>query len=128
MVAAGPGGHDRNPVTEQERLVDIVGDEEHGLLVRAPDAGQLLLHDPAGLRIERAERLVHQQNRRIIGEDARDLQALAHAARKLAGMMVLEAFEPDQADILADNAPTLRPGDARACASRTRRSPRSSAS
>ena len=52
-----------------------------GLTPRQAD--ELLLHDDAGLRVERAERLVHQQHLGIEHIGARDGDALLHAARKL---------------------------------------------
>ena len=47
------------------------------------DAAELAVQLAAGDRIERAERLVHQQNRRIGRERARHADALALAARQL---------------------------------------------
>ena len=47
------------------------------------DAAELLLQLPARDRVERAERLVHQQDGRIDGERARDAHALALAAGEL---------------------------------------------
>ena len=44
---------------------------------------QLGLHGLARLRVERAERLVHQQHLGIDGERAGDADALLHAAGKL---------------------------------------------
>ena len=44
---------------------------------------QLVLQLGADQRIERRERLVHQQDRRLGGEGARQADALLHAARKL---------------------------------------------
>ena len=61
---------------------------------------QLGLHDLAGLRVERGERLVHQQDFRIDGERAGEIDALAHAAGELARVIVLEAFEPDELEQL----------------------------
>jgi hypothetical protein len=48
-----------------------VGDEQHGLAIPTPDRLQLLLQRLARLRIERAERFVHQQDLRIEREKAR---------------------------------------------------------
>ena len=39
-----------------------MGDEDHGFGAAPPDAQQLALHQPPGLGIERAERLVHQKD------------------------------------------------------------------
>ena len=52
----------------------------------------------AGVRIERAERLVHQQDARAVGQRARDRDALLHAAGQLLGIEVLVAREMHQRD------------------------------
>src|SRR6266571_721041 len=72
--------HDHDAIAQKYRLVDRMGDEHHGLLVLLPDVQQLLLQQELVLRIERRERLVHQQNFGIVGEGARDRHALAHTA------------------------------------------------
>ena len=56
----------------------------------APDAVQLVLQPLAGQRVERAERLVQQHDRRVVGQHAGDLAALLHAARQLVGRGVGE--------------------------------------
>ena len=61
---AGLRGHHHGAVAEQQRLLDRVGDVDHGLAGLLPDAHQFGLQDHAVLRIERGERLVHQQHRR----------------------------------------------------------------
>ena len=70
-----------------------MGDEEHGLAALLPDARQLRLHDLTGLRVERRKGLVHEQQSGIDREGAGEIDALAHAARELARIIVLEAFE-----------------------------------
>src|SRR5215471_2378608 len=82
--------HHDNSVAEEDRFVDAVRDEERGLLVLLPDAEQLVAHRLAGLRVERAERLVEEQDLRVDGERPRDADALPHAARQLTGPVVLE--------------------------------------
>ena len=73
-----------------------------------PDAQQLDLHQVAGLRVERRERLVHQQHVGIGGERAGEADALLHAAGQLVREMALEAGEPDHLDQrLRDLAPRL---------------------
>ena len=52
----------------------------------------------AGLRIERAERLVHQDHRRIVGQRADQRGALAHAAGEFVRIMILEPAKADRAD------------------------------
>ena len=78
-----PSLHDHDAVGEQHRLVEIVGDEQDGLAGAGVDVEQLGLHGLARLRVERAERLVHQQHLRVDGERARDADALLHAAGEL---------------------------------------------
>src|SRR5580693_1854744 len=70
--SAGSRRHDGNAVAKEQRFIDVMGDEQHGLPARAPDARELLLHDAARLRIERAERLIHQKNSGIVGKHARN--------------------------------------------------------
>ena len=72
---------------------------------RSISAQQLLLQDFAGLRVERRERLVHQQDRRVHGERAHQAHALLHAAGELIGIVALEAGEPDQLEIMRRPAP-----------------------
>ena len=81
--------HD-HPVRELQRLLLIVGHEHGGdvdLVVElAKPAPQLL----ADLGVERAERLVEQQDARLDGERARERDALALAARQLRRVAVAE--------------------------------------
>ncbi len=63
---------------------------------------QLLLQDGAVLLVERRERLVHQQDLGIVGEGARDRDALAHAAGELVGVVVREAGEAGAVEIAPD--------------------------
>ena len=48
------------------------------------------------MRVERAERLVHQHDLGIVHQRAADRGALLHAAGELPGQLLLEALEPDQ--------------------------------
>ena len=64
-----------------------------------PQPQQLLVEMIADDLVERAERLVHQQQLRIEGERARDRHALLHAAGQLPGKFPLEAGELDQREI-----------------------------
>ena len=59
----------------------------------APDPLELVVQDVAGHRVERAERLVHEQHVGVLGERARERDALAHAARQLVRPLVGEAVE-----------------------------------
>ena len=72
--------------------------EQHRLALLLPDAEQQLLHQRARLVVERAERLVEQQDLRVVGERARHRDALLHAARELLREVALEAGQPDLGD------------------------------
>ena len=49
-------------------------------------------------RVERTERLVHEDDFGIVDQRADDVGALAHAAGELVRIAVLEAVEPDAVD------------------------------
>ena len=55
---------------------------------------QFHLHELAGLRVERRERLVEQDQLRLHHQGARDVDALAHAAGQLVRIMLGEARRP----------------------------------
>ena len=62
----------------------------------APDLQQLGLHVLARLRVERGERLVHQQHDRIRRQRPRQVDPLLHAAGQLRRIVALESGEADQ--------------------------------
>ena len=70
-----------NAIPEQKRLVDAVGDEYHRLGLHLVDPQQLLLQCFTRQRIERAERLIHQQNVGLCGERTRQARSLLHTPR-----------------------------------------------
>jgi len=107
LDAARPRGHHVDAVGQENRFLDVVGDEQHRDAELLPDIGQDLLHHHAGLGIERAERLVHQQHLRARRQRADDADALLHAARKLVGIMVLEREQPGEIEQRARGAAAL---------------------
>ena len=102
----GAVGDDGDPVGQRDRLVDAVGDEDDRLAGRGDDLGELLLHDLAGHRVDRGERLVHQQQPGLGDERAGQADALPHAAGELARVGLLEA---GRARPSRCSAATLRP-------------------
>ena len=74
---------DRDAVAHLDRLVDVVGDEHDRLADLALEAQELVLEPLAVDRVDRAERLVHQHQRRVGRQRARHADALALAAREL---------------------------------------------
>src|SRR5262249_46826417 len=98
---AGPRRHHHDLVGEEHRLRYAVGDEQHGHAALVADLLQGERELVGGERVERAERLVHQQLRRIVDQRAADRDALAHAARQFVRILVLEAGEPDRGEQVA---------------------------
>ncbi len=66
-----------DPVAHLDRLVDVVRDEHDRLLHFPLQREELVLQPCAVDRVDRAERLVHQHQRRVCGERTRDADALA---------------------------------------------------
>ena len=79
---------DRDAIAEPQRLVQVVADEQDGLLDPLLQRQQFILQLAADQRIERRERLVHQQNVRVGGKGARQPDALLHAAGQFADIAV----------------------------------------
>ena len=67
----------------------------------------LVLHVPADQRVERGERLVEEQQRRVAGQRPGEADALLHAAGELVGVGPLVAPEADQLDDLGRLGPAL---------------------
>ena len=103
LDAPRPRRHHDAPARQEDRLLDVVGDEEHRLLVVLPDLQEQLLHQPAGLVVERAEGFVQQQDVRIVGERSGNRHALLHATRQLFGKVLAELRQPGLAEVEVDD-------------------------
>ena len=79
--------------------------------VARPELQQLGIEVVADDLVERAERLVHQQQVGIEGQRAGDRGALLHAARQLPGKFLLEAGEVDQLHRALDARLPARPSE-----------------
>src|SRR5207253_1298293 len=88
--------HDSDVGREKDRLGDAVRDEHDGRPGLLPDPQQLDVQPLAGHLVERAEGLVHQEDRRLERERARDRDALLHPAGELPGIALLEPGELDE--------------------------------
>ena len=75
---------DGDPVGHRQRFALVVRDEDEGEAERVLQGLQLALHRLAQFQVERAERLVEQQNFRAQDERARQRHALALAAGQFA--------------------------------------------
>jgi len=93
-----------------------VGDEDHRDPDLMPDLQQVFLHHRPGLRVQRAERFVHQQDARRVGQGAGDGHALLHAAGQGLRALVAERGEADHLQQAVGDLPRLvvgQPGHAR---------------
>jgi hypothetical protein len=84
-----------------------VGHEQDRLAVRLPDPEQQLLHQRARLVVQGAERLVEEQDLRIVRQRAREGGALLHAAGQHLRVVRLEAAQPDALDVVGRDAVLL---------------------
>ena len=89
------GGEDEHPVAERDGFLQVVGDEHDRLPFFLPEGQQVVLHQFARLHVERAEGLVHQEDRRPHDQALRQRHALAHAAGQLMWEAVLEPCQPN---------------------------------
>src|SRR5215471_16162664 len=90
------GGEHDHAVAQIDRLVEIVRDEQDRLSRLRMDTQELALQHLAGLRVEGAERFVHQEDRGIDRERAGEPDALLHAARQLVRILLGRLREADQ--------------------------------
>ena len=115
LAAAGPGeidvqhfadagrraiGHHHQPVGQEKRLVDVVGDHQHGALLGVPDRKELLLQLLLGDRIEGAERFIEDQHLRPDRQGPGDRHPLLHAPGDLGDLLVGRFGEPHHRQVL----------------------------
>ena len=94
-------------VGQRQRLLLVVRDVDRGGAERRVDAADLGPHLEPQLGVEVGERLVHQHQRRLDHDGARDRHALLLAAGELARQLVLLALQPHEGDRLVDAARRL---------------------
>ena len=82
---------DGDPVAHHQRLLLVVRHVDHGRAQLPADAQDLQLERLAQLLVERAERLVHEQQPRPEDDRPRERDPLLLAARQLARIAVAEA-------------------------------------
>ena len=108
----GFGGQHQHALAEEGRLVDAVGDEQDGHAGLLPDPAQLLVEAVARDLVERAERLVHQQDLRVADQRAGDRDALALAAGQLVRIGVGAVLQAHQFQQFVRRAAALAAGAA----------------
>ena len=97
-----PGAHDRNAVGHHERLLLIVRHVDGRPRARGVQAADLELHLLAQLPIERAQRLVHQQDVRLDHDRAGERHPLLLAAGELADRTPAVAGQARHAERFVD--------------------------
>ena len=89
-------------VRDQQRFLDIVGDEQHGsqALFGLDHLFEQLLHRQPGLRVQRRERLVHQQHLALGHQQPGQCGARLHATRHLVRVQVAGIAQPDAGQVM----------------------------
>ena len=75
--------HDDDLLSQHKRLLQLVGHQNDGTGHLLLDPQQLRLQLLAGQKVQRCERLVHQQQLRLTGQHPRKPQPLLHAGGQL---------------------------------------------
>jgi hypothetical protein len=101
------GAHDRDPIRHGHGLLLVVRHVDERDADLGLDALQLDLHLLAQLEVERAERLVEEEDPRVVDERPRQGNPLLLAAGELVRLAVLVAGELDEVEHLADATPHL---------------------
>ena len=78
--------HDQDAVTQQQGFFHVVGDEQDRFSLVLKESQHHVLKVTAGEVIQRAERLVHENQFRIVKQRAPQGNPLGHAAGKLRGV------------------------------------------
>ena len=104
--------HDANAVAEHHGLGLVVGDVDRGDPGLLDDAPQVVAQPQPQLRVEIAQRLVEEEELRLIDKAARQRHALHLPARERHHRALRELRQPDQRQHVADLALDLGARDA----------------
>ena len=104
--------HHADAVRQQRGLVERVGDQQDGGAGLAPQLEQLVAHQQPGLLVERAERLVEQQQARPRHQGAGDAEPLAHAAGELRRIGLRKRRQAHEGERMLDALADFRLGHA----------------
>src|SRR6266566_3770128 len=98
---AWPGSEHAHPVGQGDGFLQVVSDEDHGGREGGPHLQQFVFHQGPRLHVEGAEWLVHQQDLRLVDKGLSQCHTLAHAARELVRVAVLEPGKSNTRDPIA---------------------------
>src|SRR5438046_2898182 len=102
---------DEHAVAERDRLFEVMGHEDDRRGGGRPQVEQLVFHQRPCLHIEGAEGFVHEQDPGPVDQALSEGDALAHAARQLIRVAVLEAGEANTRDPVASPLPRVAVGN-----------------
>ena len=110
FCTSAPSCKNRDLVRQERRFAEIVRNQEHRFLQLEKDAVKIFLEASADDRIERAERFIEQQDRRIEHQRAHQPHALSLAAGELGGVATqMAGGQAHQArSTFADGSPGAR--------------------
>ncbi len=109
----GVGAQDEDPVGEDQRFIDVVGDQQCGD-TRAPlHLVEQILHAQPGQCVQRGQWLVQQQHARCARERPGKSGALCHSAGDLPGPVPGETLKPDDVEPVRHPLVALGAGGAR---------------
>src|ERR1700728_3559560 len=94
---------DRDLIAELQGLIEIVTDEQNRALHARLQRQQLILEFAADQRMERRERLIHQQDIGVGRERARQADALLHAPRQFVAVASAPGRQSDQLELFVND-------------------------
>ena len=101
-----------HPVAEPDRLPHVVCHEDNGQSPAGADPVELVVEQVPGHRVQRAERLVHQQHVGFLGQRAGQRHPLPHAAGQLVRPFPAEADQVHRVQEFLGPLAALGPADA----------------
>jgi hypothetical protein len=93
VTGVGVAAEDDDAVGKLEGLVDVVRHQQHRGRLGTVDVQQQVLHLDPGQRVERAERLIEEQDAGVAGQRPGQRGALGHAPGNFAGSVLGELRE-----------------------------------
>ena len=106
--------HHQHAIGQQERLLDVVGDQQHGAPVQRPQVGDLRLRGQPGQRVQRRERLVEQQQSPVAAPAPWPARRVApHPRTDTFGQTSVRWLMPTSASAASARCRSGRPGSPR---------------
>ena len=93
--------HDGYPIGQTDGFVEVVRDEDDGLMQKVLEAEEFILHFPPDQRVERRKRLVQKPYVGLDGERSTNPHALLLTSRQLSRIVAFTTLQSDQFDNLA---------------------------